>query len=136
MVVFSYGDVLGAGRGWASAILFNERLKAQFEAFFLKESTFALGVCNGCQMLSQLKNIIPGAAHWPEFLPNHSAQFEARLLLTQVEASDSIFLQGMVGSVMPVVVAHAEGRTDQRVTENVCLRYVDHSHRPTEHYPV
>ncbi|HEY4559435.1 MAG TPA: phosphoribosylformylglycinamidine synthase, partial [Lysobacter sp.] len=107
---FSYGDVLGAGRGWATSILERNELRDAFAAFFAREGTFSLGVCNGCQMMSQLRDIIPGAAHWPRFLRNRSEQFEARLGLLGVEASPSLLLQGMEGSRIPVAIAHGEGR--------------------------
>ena len=105
---FSYGDVLGAGRGWAQIILNHDGLRQQFSEFFLRENTFTLGVCNGCQMLSHLQELIPGS-DWPLFENNLSRQFESRLVLTQIESSSSIFFQGMAGSVIPVVVAHGEG---------------------------
>ncbi len=140
---FSYGDVLGAGGGWAKSILFNERARDEFSAFFEREDAFGLGVCNGCQMLSQLRNLIPGAGHWPEFLRNESEQFEARVSLVEVMPSPSIFLQGMEGSLIPIAVAHGEGRArfadqaQQAVLKDglVALRYVDHYGKPTEHYP-
>ncbi len=109
---FSYGDVLGAGGGWAKSILFNQRAREEFVAFFLREDTFGLGVCNGCQMLSGLKELIPGADHWPAFKRNLSEQFEARVALVKVQPSPSILFAGMAGSVIPVVVAHGEGRAE------------------------
>ncbi|NII12074.1 phosphoribosylformylglycinamidine synthase [Oleiagrimonas sp. C23AA] len=138
---FSYGDVLGAGRGWATSILYTERLRAQFEAFFADDSRFALGVCNGCQMMSHLKDIIPGAKHWPQFLRNASEQYEARLATLEVLDSPSILLKGMEGSRIPVVVAHGEGRVE---FERSCspsksrpsLRFVDNRGKPTEDYPL
>lgn len=138
---FSYGDVLGAGRGWASAILDREAVREQFSAFFRRSETFALGICNGCQMLSQLKALIPGAAHWPEFLRNRSGQFEARTSLVAVTESPSIFFQGMVGSRLLVAVAHGEGRvqfaeSDDVHSTGVALRYVDEQGQPTECYPL
>ena len=139
---FSYGDVLGAGSGWAASILFNSRAREIFARFFQRSDTFGLGVCNGCQMLAQLKELIPGAGHWPRFIGNLSEQFEARLSLVEILPSPSILLQGMEGSVLPVAVAHGEGRarfdTDPRkVLEQglVSIRYVDHFDRPTETYP-
>jgi phosphoribosylformylglycinamidine synthase len=137
---FSYGDVLGAGGGWAASILHNPRARDEFQAFFNREDSFALGVCNGCQMMSRLKDIIPGAAHWPRFERNLSEQFEARFVMVEVPASPSILFNGMAGSRMPVVVAHGEGRAvfdskDQRKTAEVCLRYVDNQGRKTEAYP-
>jgi len=107
---FSYGDVLGAGQGWAKSILFNDKLREQFAAFFARTDTFALGVCNGCQMMSNLAEIIPGAEHWPRFQRNQSEQFEARTSLVEVLESPSIFFKGMAGSRMPIVVSHGEGR--------------------------
>ncbi len=107
---FSYGDVLGAGEGWAKSVLFNTALRDAFSAFFAREDTFTLGVCNGCQMIATLRALIPGAAHWPRFVRNQSEQFEARLALVQVQESPSILLRGMAGSHMPIAVAHGEGR--------------------------
>ena len=138
---FSYGDVLGAGRGWAASILFNDALREQFSEFFADPSRFALGVCNGCQMMSGLKDIIPGADLWPRFERNASEQYEARLVTLDVAESPSIFLRGMAGSRIPVVVAHGEGRavfTDASAGRHAkaCLRYVDNSGRPTEYYPL
>ncbi|WP_018954564.1 phosphoribosylformylglycinamidine synthase [Thioalkalivibrio sulfidiphilus] len=138
---FSYGDVLGAGGGWARSILFNPRAREVFQAFFERDDSFALGVCNGCQMLSQLKDLIPGAAHWPRFLRNRSEQFEARLSLVEVSESPSILLEGMAGSRLPVAVAHGEGRVvfesggDPADAPGVALRYVDNRGQVTEHYP-
>ncbi len=109
---FSYGDVLGAGEGWAKSILFNPRARDEFEAFFQRNDTFALGVCNGCQMMSNLHEIIPGAAHWAHFARNQSEQFEARFVMVEVQASPSILFDGMAGSRMPIVVAHGEGYAD------------------------
>ncbi|RMH87752.1 phosphoribosylformylglycinamidine synthase [Lysobacter pythonis] len=137
---FSYGDVLGAGRGWATSILERPALRERFAAFFSRENTFSLGVCNGCQMLSQLKAIIPGAAHWPELLRNASEQYEARLAQVAVGESASIFLRGMGGSRLPVVVAHGEGRMrfanaiDQSSVA-VAARYVDGEGRIATRYP-
>ncbi|GAB6068435.1 phosphoribosylformylglycinamidine synthase [Methylothermus subterraneus] len=139
---FSYGDVLGAGRGWAAAILFNSRARDEFQAFFQRPDTFGLGVCNGCQMLAQLKELIPGAEHWPQFVRNLSDQFEARLVQTEVLPSPSVLLAGMAGSILPVAVAHGEGRAEfsgdpQPLVASglACIRYVDHYGRPTERYP-
>jgi phosphoribosylformylglycinamidine synthase len=141
---FSYGDVLGAGEGWAKSILFNPRARDQFASFFARSDTFALGVCNGCQMLSNLSELIPGADGWPHFVQNTSEVFEARLCLVQVEASASILFSGMAGSKLPIVVAHGEGRAEfassralERVETDrlVALRFVDHRGHPTEHYP-
>ncbi len=138
---FSYGDVLGAGRGWAASILFNNALREQFAGFFADAAHFALGVCNGCQMMSALKEIIPGANLWPAFERNASEQYEARLVTLEVAESNSIFLRGMSGSRIPVVVAHGEGRVvfaDASTARNArpCLRYVDNAGRATEHYPL
>ena len=138
---FSYGDVLGAGRGWATSIMFNDSLREQFAAFFADPSKFSLGVCNGCQMLSQLADIIPGAAAWPRFVRNTSEQYEARLVTVEVVESASVFFRGMAGSRMPVVVAHGEGRTEyaegggpNRI--EACLRFVDNAGKPTERFPL
>jgi len=141
---FSYGDVLGAGEGWAKSILFNGRARDQFEAFFARPDTFALGVCNGCQMMAALKEIIPGAALWPRFVRNRSEQFEARFGLVRVEQSDSMLTAGMPGSVMPIVVSHGEGRAEFRdqAHERACidsqlvwLRYLDNRGRVAASYP-
>ena len=137
---FSYGDVLGAGRGWASTILHNDRARQQFADFFQRTDTFALGVCNGCQMLSHLKELIPGSDHWPRFSRNFSEQFEARFSLVEIVDSPSILLKGMAGSVMPIAVAHGEGRVDYTETGSeaeaiVSMRYVDHYGKATETYP-
>ena len=141
---FSYGDVLGAGEGWAKSILFNEDLKAQFKAFFERENTFSLGVCNGCQMLSNLKSLIPGAQDWPHFVTNESARFEARVAMLEVQASPSIFFKGMQGSRMPIAVSHGEGRVEFKHDEQlpalenanqVSLQYVDNYGNVTETYP-
>ncbi|MEO6365796.1 MAG: phosphoribosylformylglycinamidine synthase [Luteimonas sp.] len=138
---FSYGDVLGAGRGWATSILERNELRDAFAAFFARGDTFALGVCNGCQMLAQLKAIIPGASHWPKFLRNRSEQFEARLSLVEVVESPSLFMRGMAGSRIPVVVSHGEGRAEfdsptDRVNARVALRYIDGDGTVAEAYPV
>ncbi len=142
---FSYGDVLGAGSGWARSVLFNPRLKDMFAAFFSRPDSFALGVCNGCQMISQLKEIIPGAAAWPRFLRNRCEQFEARLVNVEIQESPSLFLKGMAGSILPIPVAHGEGRVafaspadEQSIrTQGLeCLRFVDHHGQPTELYPL
>ncbi len=141
---FSYGDVLGAGGGWAKSILFNSRARDQFAAFFQRGDSFALGVCNGCQMFSHLKELIPGAGHWPRFLRNRSEQFEARSSLVEVVESPSLFLQGMAGARLPIAVAHGEGRAEFDANHNphqalaaglVSLRYVDHHGAATERYP-
>src|SRR5690554_1933054 len=109
---FSYGDVLGAGEGWAKTILFSNRVRDQFQQFFHRNDTFSLGVCNGCQMMSNLKNLIPGAEHWPRFVRNLSEQFEARFSLVKIQESPSVLLNGMAGSHLPVAVAHGEGRAE------------------------
>ncbi|MGD8357282.1 MAG: phosphoribosylformylglycinamidine synthase [Lysobacterales bacterium] len=136
---FSYGDVLGAGRGWAKSILFHDYLREQFRSFFEDDGKFALGVCNGCQVLSALRELIPGAEDWPDFVANRSEQFEGRLGMVRVEESPSIFLAGLAGSRIPVVTAHGEGRADfagRPVPEGqVVLRYVDSRGSATEHYP-
>ncbi|GAB4178059.1 MAG: phosphoribosylformylglycinamidine synthase [Wenzhouxiangellaceae bacterium] len=137
---FSFGDVLGAGRGWAKSILFNEMLAEQFQAFLADPGRFALGVCNGCQMLAALSELIPGTEHWPVFVHNRSRQFEARLSLVEVTESPSVFFSGMAGSRLPVVTAHGEGRAsfdDEASVDRVpvALRYVDALGRPAERYP-
>lgn len=137
---FSYGDVLGAGGGWAKNILYHSELREIFENFFKREEVFALGVCNGCQLFSQLKELIPGAAHWPNFLPNLSEQFEARLCEVEVLESPSILFRGMAGSRLPIVIAHGEGRIDPQcdraaLEELACLRYIDTEGTPAKNYP-
>lgn len=137
---FSYGDVLGAGGGWAKTILHNDRMAEMFRTFFNREDTFGLGICNGCQMMSHLRDLIPGASHWPEFVRNTSEQFEARLVNVEVLESPSIFFAGMAGSVMPVVNSHGEGRVQFLRPEDAALvkaaaRFVDPCGNPTEVYP-
>ena len=140
---FSYGDVLGAGGGWARSALYNSRARDEFAAFFVRPDTFTLGVCNGCQMLSQLKDLIPGAEAWPRFVRNTSEQFEARTAMVEVKDSPSILLMGMAGSRMPIAVAHGEGRVSDSADRVAALAgnglvavgYVDHQGRPTEIYP-
>lgn len=141
---FSYGDVLGAGGGWAKSILYNPRAREVFAAFFERADVFGLGVCNGCQMFAELQALIPGADLWPRFVRNRSEQFEARLAMVEVLASPSIFLEGMAGSRLPITVAHGEGRaqfdTEQGPLQAlaagaVAMRYVDNFGRPTERYP-
>ena len=141
---FSYGDVLGAGQGWARSILYNARARDELARFFARPDTFALGVCNGCQMLSNLRELIPGAGHWPRFVRNRSEQFEARLSLVEVTGSPSILLRGMAGARLPIAVAHGEGRAlwdsdaARRAAESagvVAARFVDHHGRPAERYP-
>ena len=136
---FSFGDVLGAGQGWAKSILFNDQLRAQFEKFFNDKMKFALGVCNGCQMMSGLKKIIPGGSSWPNFLTNRSEQFEGRQVMVEVVESPSILFRGMSGSRIPVAVAHGEGNAvyngEKLNPETVALRYVDNQGNPTQIYP-
>jgi phosphoribosylformylglycinamidine synthase len=141
---FSYGDVLGAGEGWAKSILLHDRAREIFARFFARSDTFALGVCNGCQMMSSLKALIPGANHWPRFVRNRSDRFEARLVTVRIEPSPSVLLRGMAGARLPVVVAHGEGRavwaeeTDRPALESaglVSARYVDNRGQVTERYP-
>lgn len=137
---FSYGDVLGAGGGWAKTVLYNERLLEMFKTFFERGDTFGLGICNGCQMMSQLRDLIPGAAHWPQFLRNESEQFEARLVNVEVLDSPSIFFRGMAGSVIPVVNAHGEGRVsfvspEDATFARAAARYVTPDGSPATTYP-
>ena len=140
---FSYGDVLGAGEGWAKSILFNSQARDEFSAFFEREDSFGLGVCNGCQMMSNLRDLIPGAASWPHFVRNNSEQFEARFSMVEVMKSPSLFMQGMEGSRIPIAIAHGEGRAEFGAaspaellrSQQVALRYVDHAGDPTELYP-
>ena len=141
---FSYGDVLGAGGGWAKSVLFNEDARNQFKTFFHREETFSLGICNGCQMMSQLKELIPGADHWPRFVRNLSEQFEARLNMVEVLESNSIFLNGMEGSMIPIATSHGEGRVQYahdsdmdalKHSKSVTIRYVDNFGQPAIHYP-
>ena len=139
---FSYGDVLGAGEGWAKSILFHPRLRDAFAAYFERGDTFALGVCNGCQMLSNLQEIIPGTAHWPHFVRNASEQFEARYVMLEVLSCPSLFFRDMHGSRIPVALAHGEGYAEFRDATQlgaaqpyVALRFIDHRGQPTERYP-
>ncbi len=141
---FSYGDVLGAGEGWAKTILFNSQARDQFAAFFDRNDTFSLGVCNGCQMMSNLRDLVPGADHWPRFVRNTSEQFEARFSMVGIEESPSVLFTGMAGSLMPVAVAHGEGRAEFRASSHlaqvhesglVSMRFVDNHHSITEDYP-
>ncbi len=137
---FSYGDVLGAGEGWAKTILFNAKLAEQFAVFFNRDDTFALGICNGCQMMSNLKSIIPGAQAWPKFTRNKSEQFEGRFAMVEVADSPSIFFQGMAGTQSPIAIAHGEGYADFSQTGDisqalVALRFVDNKGAVTEGYP-
>ncbi len=142
---FSYGDVLGAGEGWAKSILFHPKARDEFAAFFAREDAFALGVCNGCQMMSNLHSLIPGSDHWPHFVQNKSERFEARYVSLKIEQSPSVLFRGMEGSVIPVVVSHGEGFTEFKSADAaracsesglVAARYVDNFHAPTEHYPL
>lgn len=141
---FSYGDVLGAGGGWAKSVLFNPKLRDQFEKFFNRQETFSLGICNGCQMLSQLAPLIPGAEAWPRFHRNTSEVFEARSVNVRVEKSNSVLLQDMEGSILPIAVAHGEGRVVApeanlaalNAGNQVILRYVDSHGNATQHYPM
>ena len=139
---FSFGDVLGAGGGWAKSVLYHARTRDQFAEFFERGDTFALGVCNGCQMMSHLKDIIPGAGHWPRFLRNKSEQFEARLSLVEIVESPSLFLQGMAGSRLPIATSHGEGRAvfaddTARYTSSytVAMRYIDNYGEVADKYP-
>jgi phosphoribosylformylglycinamidine synthase len=139
---FSFGDVLGAGGGWAKSVLYHARTRDQFAAFFERSDTFALGVCNGCQMLAQLKELIPGAAHWPRFLRNRSEQFEARLSLVEIVESPSLFLDGMSGSRLPIATSHGEGRAvfdddtaRYSASYTVAMRYVDNYGEVADRYP-
>jgi phosphoribosylformylglycinamidine synthase len=141
---FSYGDVLGAGEGWAKSILFNSRVRDEFETFFHRPQTLALGVCNGCQMMSNLRELIPGSDLWPRFVRNHSDRFEARFSLVEVTSSPSLLLQGMVGSHMPIAVSHGEGHVEVRDAAHlaaleskglVALRFIDNFGKVTQNYP-
>ena len=141
---FSYGDVLGAGEGWAKSILFNSRARDEFEAFFNRDDTLALGVCNGCQMISNLRDLIPGAELWPHFVRNESERFEARFSLVEIQNSPSIFFNGMAGSHMPIAVSHGEGRAefkdqahlDQIVQSNlIAVKFINNYGQPTVQYP-
>ena len=141
---FSYGDVLGAGEGWAKSILFNPAVREQFEAFFARGDSFALGVCNGCQMMSNLRGIVPGASHWPHFVRNASEQFESRLVMVEVTRSPSLFFAGMEGSRLPVATAHGEGYAEfasAQFAQNcatsglVAYRYVNHDRSVATKYP-
>jgi len=139
---FSYGDVLGAGEGWAKSILFNPRAREQFQAFFSRKDAFALGVCNGCQMMSNLRELIPGAAAWPHFVRNRSEQFEARFVMVEVTPGPSLFFAGMAGSRMPIATAHGEGYAEfhspgqlEQARSLVAMRYVDNRGQPTQRYP-
>ncbi len=141
---FSYGDVLGAGAGWAKSILFNARAREEFVRFFARQDAFALGVCNGCQMMSALRELIPGTEHWPRFVRNRSEQYEARFGLVQITPSPSVLLHGMQGAVMPIAIAHGEGRAEFvspqgleacRDAGLIAMQFVDNRGRLTQHYP-
>ncbi|REF27542.1 phosphoribosylformylglycinamidine synthase [Xenorhabdus cabanillasii] len=141
---FSYGDVLGAGEGWAKSILFNSRVRDDFANFFARPDTLSLGVCNGCQMISNLHELIPGTEHWPRFVRNRSERYEARFSLVEVVDSPSLFLQGMAGSCLPIAVAHGEGQVEFRNSQSldelkkhqqVAMRFVDNYGQATENYP-
>ena len=141
---FSYGDVLGAGGGWAKSILFNPAVRDEFESFFHRTDTLSLGVCNGCQMMSHLKNLIPGADLWPRFVRNLSERFEARFSLVQIQTSPSLFFTDMAGSHMPIAVAHGEGRVEVKHDDHltaiehanlVAMRFIDNFAKVTENYP-
>jgi phosphoribosylformylglycinamidine synthase len=141
---FSYGDVLGAGEGWAKSILFNPAMRDAFAEFFAGSENFALGICNGCQMMAQLAPIIPGAAHWPRFVRNRVEQFEGRATLVEVTRSPSLFFAGMTGSVLPIAVSHGEGRAEFldltqsancEASGTVGLRYVTRAGEIATRYP-
>ena len=141
---FSYGDVLGAGGGWSKTILYNKNVKDQFEEFFNNQKTFTLGVCNGCQMLSSLKDIIPDADYWPSFERNLSDQFEARLVQVEIKNTNSILLENMHGWSIPIASAHGEGRAKflnndfEKIKKQnqVAMTFVDSNQNPTEKYPL
>jgi phosphoribosylformylglycinamidine synthase len=139
---FSYGDVLGAGEGWAKSILFNGAVRDAFTDWFARPSTFTLGVCNGCQMLAALKELIPGAGHWPRFVRNRSEQFEARLSLVEVCDTPSLFFTGMAGSRLPIAVSHGEGRAEFATVDGpalagplVAMRFAANAGGVAAHYP-
>ena len=132
---FSYGDVLGGGQGWAKTILFNPKVREQFERFFARKDSFALGACNGCQMFGALRELVPGAKGWPLFVKNRSEQFEARLVLVEIVESPSILFAGMAGSRIPIATAHGEGRPNMANPSIVCMRYVNNRGEPTDLYP-
>jgi len=136
---FSYGDVLGAGQGWAKSILYNDHLRTEFHEFFHRTNTFSLGVCNGCQMLSNLKEIMPGASHFPQLKHNQSEQYEARVVMTEIAPSNSIFFQDMVGSQLPIVVSHGEGRMvfaeNTNIDNTTALQYIANDGNVTMEYP-
>ena len=142
---FSYGDVLGAGAGWAKSVLYNDNVRAAFVAFISRKDTFVLGVCNGCQMLSNLRELIPGAERWPQFVRNESEQFEARVCMVEVMNTPSIFFANMAGTRLPLAVAHGEGRAEfdhsadmsaLRDARLLAMRFVDNYGLPTQTYPM
>jgi len=141
---FSYGDVLGAGEGWAKSILYHARTRDEFQRFFERGDTFSLGVCNGCQMFAALKEIVPGAASWPRFVRNRGEQFEGRFSLVELVKSPSIFFEGMDGSMLPIAVAHGEGRAEFANDADaakfsaaglVSARYIEGNRKIATHYP-
>jgi phosphoribosylformylglycinamidine synthase len=141
---FSYGDVLGAGEGWAKSILFHDRTREEFARYFQRGDTFTLGVCNGCQMMAALKQLVPGAGHWPRFVRNRGEQFEGRFSLVEILESPSVLLAGMAGSRLPVAVAHGEGRAEFAIgtqqaellaARQVAFRYVDNFGAVAKTYP-
>ena len=140
---FSFGDVLGAGEGWAKSILYNPELRDMFAGFFDREDTFALGICNGCQMLAAIKELVPGAAHWPRFVRNHSEQYEARVVMVEICSDKSVLLREMQGAMLPISTAHGEGRaefdgdnrTRLEAQGQISLRFVDNHGHPCETYP-
>ena len=132
---FSYGDVLGAGNGWATTILKNNYLLNEFKKFFQRKNTFTLGVCNGCQMISILKNIIPGASHFPKFETNLSGRFESRTIMIEVLKSKSIFLKNMEGSIIPTIISHGEGRVANYTQGNLALKFFNTSQNNSYSYP-
>ena len=143
-MLFRSGDVLGAGLGWAKSILFNPRARDEFGRFFDRNDSFGLGVCNGCQMMAALGDLIPGTVGWPRFVRNASEQFEGRLSLVEIQPSTSLFFTGMEGTVLPIAVAHGEGRAkfsradgaqQLLASGRIPLRFVDNQERPTERYP-
>jgi phosphoribosylformylglycinamidine synthase len=141
---FSYGDVLGAGEGWAKSILYTRAVRDEFERFFARSDSFALGICNGCQMFAALKSLIPGTEHWPRFVQNRSEQYEARFPLVELLPSPSVLLEGMAGSLLPIAVSHGEGRAEFPSPEAaaacaasglVGFRYVQHDRSVATSYP-
>ena len=138
--ILLYGDVLGAGRGWANSILLNSKAKDEFSEYFSRSDSFSLGVCNGCQMISNLTEIIPGTDHWPSFERNTSEQFEARFSSVKIKKTNSILFNEMENSIMPIAIAHGEGKASFNSRKsgsesNIAMQYVDHSGSPTQNYP-